>query len=403
MLSLKITLSFVYTLFVIGGINAQWTSLGLQGIDVSAIYVTDSTIYAGSSGIYKTSDNGLNWTAVNVGITDTFTNYTGYCDKCITGINGTSAGLFATTDDTVYFSSNNAFSWTPIHALGNTSPLYYMNLRAHNDVLFAQVTDYVGQVYISRSEDNGLTWTSMAGLYGSSFRADHLYFKSSSGLHLSTDSGQTLTLQANSNLPFMANCFAARDTNEVFIYAINNGFPYMASSVDFANTWDSIAPTSPHFFTKLLAGSNYLIATTGNEAFISIDNAQSWSSISQGLPGPGSGGYYINDLVLLEDQLYAATQVGLYTFNVDQILEIEESEKTEVNFEIYPNPTKDLIKFISNVAIQKVELLDLNGRHLRNWNNNQVLLDISDYPDGIYFISVHYEGGQNAVKRIVKN
>ena len=59
---------------VSAGFNV-WTSIGPEGGNVSALAIdpaTPATLYAGTSGgVFKSTDGGANWSAVNTGLTAT--------------------------------------------------------------------------------------------------------------------------------------------------------------------------------------------------------------------------------------------------------------------------------------------------------------------------------------------
>ncbi len=72
----KIYSLFLVFIFATQFISAQWqqTSSGLTSTTVYGLTQNDSYIYAGTSGagVFRSSDNGNNWTAVNNGITGIF-------------------------------------------------------------------------------------------------------------------------------------------------------------------------------------------------------------------------------------------------------------------------------------------------------------------------------------------
>jgi len=70
----------------------------------------------------------------------------------------------------------------------------------------------------------------------------------------------------------------------------------------------------------------------------------------------------------------------------------------------YPNPTQDhlTISAPDDLHITRTELLDLQGRtHTRfHENTSEVRLDLSGYPSGLYFVSIHTDKG-TVVKKVV--
>ncbi|TAE71624.1 MAG: T9SS C-terminal target domain-containing protein [Bacteroidetes bacterium] len=72
-------------------------------------------------------------------------------------------------------------------------------------------------------------------------------------------------------------------------------------------------------------------------------------------------------------------------------------------FEIYPNPTKNIINIKkTNQIWDKLTIMDANGRVLENINNENISqIDINHYAQGLYYFYFSYKG--NAVlKKVVK-
>ncbi|HEY3370486.1 MAG TPA: YCF48-related protein [Prolixibacteraceae bacterium] len=68
---------------------------------------------------------------------------------------------------------------------------------------------------------------------------------------------------------------------------------------------------------------------------------------------------------------------------------------------VFPNPTSQFLNVQSTYPIDRIELMDSNGRILKEKKNDQPL-DISNYPVGLYFLKVYTNHGY-VIKKIVKN
>lgn len=68
---------------------------------------------------------------------------------------------------------------------------------------------------------------------------------------------------------------------------------------------------------------------------------------------------------------------------------------------VYPNPAHKFVSIKSSSVIRKIELLDTNGSVLEA-STEESSLDISNYPNGLYFIKVYTDKGSE-IKKIVKN
>ncbi len=95
--------------------------------------------------------------------------------------------------------------------------------------------------------------------------------------------------------------------------------------------------------------------------------------------------------------------VGTCTFvlTVDETLGFDENE-LNVDFNIYPNPTSNLIHVVSkNQMVNSVVIYDILGKSLfsgSNINSEQVVIDISGYSKGMYFLKIN----NNTTKKIIK-
>ncbi len=67
---------------------------------------------------------------------------------------------------------------------------------------------------------------------------------------------------------------------------------------------------------------------------------------------------------------------------------------------VSPNPTSQYLNIKSPYPVKKIEFRDLNGRIL--WEKtNEILVDISNYPPGLYFVRIFIDKGI-VIRRIVK-
>jgi hypothetical protein len=68
-------------------------------------------------------------------------------------------------------------------------------------------------------------------------------------------------------------------------------------------------------------------------------------------------------------------------------LNIGIEEKTKLDFEVYPNPAKDIIQIKTpNSNALKVQLISISGEVIHKGNSDSI--DISKYPSGIYIIQI---------------
>ena len=148
-------------------------------------------------------------------------------------------------------------------------------------------------------------------------------------------------------------------------------------------------------------------------------NTTSFTKISTGnaITTPGiTWAQYTYNLATTYDNLpvYIAikcTSTDQFGFAVDDFLVTGTVLATEnfftSNFAIYPNPTTDIINIKSknNVAINNVQITDINGRvvnevNLKSEANTQI--NISELTAGVYFLKITTDQGVGSTKIIKK-
>ena len=78
-------------------------------------------------------------------------------------------------------------------------------------------------------------------------------------------------------------------------------------------------------------------------------------------------------------------------------------ETTNNTIGLYPNPAKNVVVITSDEIIEKVMLIDLNGKmvHAVNGSNNEMEIHLSDLKEGVYLVKVHTNSGVS-VTRLIK-
>ncbi|MBC7861465.1 MAG: PQQ-dependent sugar dehydrogenase [Bacteroidia bacterium] len=79
-----------------------------------------------------------------------------------------------------------------------------------------------------------------------------------------------------------------------------------------------------------------------------------------------------------------------------------ENNFSDLSFEVFPNPAKEIVKIISEVPVS-ISVYDLSGRIVQsdlNKNNNHTI-NLSEIKSGIYFVKVVNEQRNYAVKKLI--
>ena len=134
--------------------EAPWEkTAGPPGLGVNVIYETNSILYAGTEtqGVYKSTDNGLNWVTASNGIERSSV-------SAIIVSNGNLLAAVASACPNsvdVFKSTDNGATWTP------TSGLTARVIRSF--AIKGSLVYAVGGFGFFRSSDNGNTWEDLGG------------------------------------------------------------------------------------------------------------------------------------------------------------------------------------------------------------------------------------------------
>ena len=78
----------------------------------------------------------------------------------------------------------------------------------------------------------------------------------------------------------------------------------------------------------------------------------------------------------------------IFSTSFDAVLGLESQKiEDEVQIKIYPNPSSNFLNIESDIEIKKVELINIQGQKIVETNQSQ--LDLTDIPNGIYFLRVN--------------
>ncbi|MEN0048724.1 MAG: T9SS type A sorting domain-containing protein [Bacteroidota bacterium] len=103
-----------------------------------------------------------------------------------------------------------------------------------------------------------------------------------------------------------------------------------------------------------------------------------------------------------KDYYYRLKQVdfnGTYEYSQSITVQIE-IHKSDIK--IFPSPVKDILQIISGEAIQKVRILDLSGKLVREINSERQLIFVSDLESGIYFLEVWQNRKRQLLRFVVQ-
>lgn len=289
--SLLATNNSVFAGTVNGGIfrssdqGSQWTpvNVGLENLNVYSFTVVGNVIFAGTgAGVFRTTDNGRSWIAARTGISTDF---------AINALLVNGQYLFAATNGGgVYRSQNFGQSWEPVSTgLTNTD---VRSLSAVNSTLFAG-TNGAGAF---RSNDFGLTWTPVnngianlcvetIAVIGSTLfagTANNIYSNSTGrGIFRSINFGQTWELINSGLTSIDVQSLKARGTE--LLAATNGGGVFRSSNQGTTWTGLSVGLDVKRVFALDVSSNNLYAGTYAGGVFRSTDNGANWKVSNSGL------------------------------------------------------------------------------------------------------------------------
>lgn len=174
--------------------------------------------------------------------------------------------------------------------------------------------------------------------------------------------------------------FSALAVQHLAIAVTPNGNPYVVAS-----QWDS--SDGNH-----LKNTVYRLNSTSN----------TWSVFGGDFVSDGQATY--NDLFVDSVNNYLVLAYSQGSTRVKRIslsaLSVNEIKK-DVSV-VYPNPTKGIVYLKGNDKIISVNVTDTAGTVTKSQNNTEKI-DISDAPNGVYFVTIKTESGRITTKKIIKN
>ncbi len=386
----------VHCTFIIEDCICQWVQTNMPtGVPISNIAVSNDNIFAatGSLGIFRSTNNGLNWISVNNGLTILY----------VSSIAFNGDNIFIGTGDSggggVFLSTNNGENWVLVN--NNFPNVIVQALVIDNGYIFAG-TEGSG---IFLSTNNGGNWTSVNNgltdydVFTLAACNGNIYAGTwGGGVFRSTNNGLSWTniglansnidaVKANNNniyagLTFGGGAYLSTN-NGINWFQINNGLP---------------SNTSVHEF---LINGNNLFAGTSKGVYLTSNNGTNWFSINLGM-----GNFTILSLAINNLYMFSGTgSNGIWRRLISNITVVNEYHYELPNkyflSQNYPNPfnANTIIRFqIKDSRFVKLKVFDLLGREVATLVNEymqpgtyEVRFDAGDLPSGVYFYRLQTE------------
>lgn len=389
-MKIRLLLTIVLLVFINAAIKSQWLLLdSIASGEISDIAVKDNFQFAATetSGVFRSSDNGLTWVSANSGISNTFMNSF--------AIN--SSGIFVSTGDGVFFSSDNGNNWSS--ASSGLSGGWIRKIVSRNDFVYAG--HVLAGVY--KTTNNGNNWSRFAlgegdKLFTLYCTQSEFYISIANTILRTTNDGQTFDYVGNgiTNLWVMTLSSFEND-----LYAGTRDGIFHSTNIGTFWTRVSNGLTDSVFNVIINKGVNVFAGSVSKGIFLSTDKGQSWSPINSGLTDTN-----ISSLATTSEYLFAGTADGkIWRRPLSEIpLGIFEYNNYVVSdfklFGNFPNPFNPSTKIqftvnrnISRIAELKIynsagRLIEFQKLNINSPGNYETEWNATGFPSGVYFYSI---------------
>lgn len=292
--------------------RAKWAqTAGPEGGSVSALLNTPGAMYAGTGGgVYRSTDNGQTWTAVNNGLSGNAL----FIRSLLAMGNNIFAGTYG---GGIYRTTDNGQNWTAVKNGLSGGGLFVRSLVVVGNSIFAG-TDFGGGVY--RTTDNGQNWTAVnRGLPEDALVINSLLAVGNNilagtngrGVYRTTDNGQNWT-GINNGLSgdalFIGSLLMV--DNSIFAGTLFNG---VYRTTDNGQNWTAVnnglSGRASYVCSLLTVGNIILVGTKDGGLYRTTDNGQSWTAVNNGLSG---GALEVYSLLAVGNSIFAGTSSGIY-------------------------------------------------------------------------------------------
>jgi hypothetical protein len=380
--------------------QSQWIqSAGFSGYCYS-FTASDTALFAATtSGVYRSTDNGVNWVIADTGMTD--------WTECLMT---SESSVFAGTEGYGVFSTiNNGLNWNPHKIVDSIIP----------DInIIVSIVKMDTNIFVStdqgvfRSSENDTIWSSAnsglppARIWSFAVLGDKLFaVTGGSGVFCSTNKGMSWMAVNNGLTNLNMRSIAVMNTN-LFVGTYQNGNVFL--STDSEITWkeSSVGMVDTFVFAFAIYGSN-LFAGTDQGVYLSTNSGASWTAVDSNLPKlTPTIPAYVYSLAVSGNNLVAGTEEeGIWRRPLSEMIgssSVVFGPQQSQTLTIYPNPTSHevTISFLSDVSSPvNVSIYNLLGNEVTQLydgtmdaGNHSLTWDASGATSGAYMCVVRMNG-----------
>lgn len=286
------TLTLLFVCSLLMPVTAQpWVPYNTGFGNVKSITVHNDALFVASypNGIYKSTNDGATWEAVNNGLPVDVIDELEYIYAESVGSNGTY--LFAGTSSGIYRSDDDGANWELANGPLTANFTVYANkwLKTGNKTLAIFSGTIANGGGIFATSNNGNTWIQGANGLSTNMRVNQiavvgsdLYAATSAGLFRSTNNADNWQPVTGSQFTM----YGIQGTPTRLVCISDFGYQYSNNG---GASWTTVtpAPATPNANAQLILYDGKYFAITGTNAGVlrSTNNGQSWQAFNTGLSG----------------------------------------------------------------------------------------------------------------------
>ena len=390
---------FCFSLFITNFSLCQWVScLEVNGFGTYGYDTIGTSIYCsvyGLGGIYRSTDNGINWTSISSA--NQFVSF---------GVTHNSNYIFTAAHVAkVYRTSNNGLNWIQINSgLPADLNASARAIIAKDNFIFVGLCD--SGVY--RSTNNGDNWvrtdTTLHSyyVYTFAFCGPYLFAGTNDGVYRTSNNGINWQIVTSGVTNYGGWSLSVNGTNIYTAGSVGGGTGGAYFSTNYGNNWNLVYSGVGVVFSI----NNLIFVSNGNNFLVTKNNGINWINRYEGISGNSSD---IVTIFAFNNFAYAGGFNGVpYTSakllwrrpisELVQIKNISNNIPDEYKlYQNYPNPFNPStnIKYqITNNSPRQVTLkvYDIIGKEVATLVNEkqlpgvyEVTWDTTQYPSGAYF------------------
>ncbi len=377
--------------------NAQWTLCNKpSGALPFSLAIHNDTIFMGtvSSGIYRSTDGGSNWTQINNGITS----------MQIWTINKVGGAFFASsTGGNVFKSTNGGNSWVLSNS-GITSTAIVRKFVLFNGKIFATTTN-LGVIV---SNDNGSTWvqhnTGIVGLVSETLMVveNDLYVGVNQKVYKYDIANQNWVSKSSGvpNNTVGSLTYIKDNMQNITLFVGNANSNDVAKSTNGGDNWSIADNGLPNIGVFSLLGIGTAVFA-GNEwgVYQTNDQGANWIDIS-GFTNTSHAKFLSRsstDLYVLQGaELWKKSLTSLGITGID---EVELSREIS----IFPNPADNFISIKSKSRFINYDIINMVGQKIMSGKLNSETIEVGDLEKGFYILNLNTTDNKKATSMFLIN